>query len=379
MIAVGPREMAAAVRVLARGQLARYGGSGTSSAQRFEEELAAHVGVRRALAVNSGTSALVCALVGMGIGPGDEVLVPAYTWVSTAAAVLAVGAIPILVDIDASLTIAPTDLKEKVTPFTRAIIPVHMINLVCDMDPIMQLADMHDLLVVEDACQAIGVQYRGRSVGSIGHAGAFSFNQHKNLKAGEGGAVLTDDDRIFARAGMYHDVGSYTREGRFESDEPLFVGLNLRMPELTAAILRPQLARLDRQLTLRAARRQVIVEELAGASDCAVSQHNDPASAVAVTVFADDVEHAKRLGTIKGVNRLIDTGRHVFTNWQSVLARRSFDERLNPYQWAQRDIEPSADSCQQTLAILERTCSISCDPQIPMPVIKRMARQLRTV
>src|SRR5688572_20311602 len=183
------RSMLAAMRVLMRGDLARYATSGVSEVQRFEGELREKTGVKHALGVNSGTSGLICALVGAGVGPGDEVLVPAYTWVSSAAAPLAVGAVPVLVEIDESLTIDPEDIKRKLTPATKAIIPVHMLNLVCNMDAIMAIAQEHKLLVVEDSCQAVGLTYKGRRTGSIGNAGVFSFQQRKNIQAGEGGAV----------------------------------------------------------------------------------------------------------------------------------------------------------------------------------------------
>lgn len=374
--AIGAKEIAAAVRVLAAGNLSRFSTKGASQTERFEQRLAAAMGSRHALALNSGTSALVCALVGAGLGPGDEVLVPAYTWVSTAAAPLAVGAVPVLVEVDETLTIDPIDMKQKITPFTKAIIPVHMLNLVADMDAVMQTAAEFDLAVVEDACQAIGVRYRHRRVGAIGHAGAFSFNQHKNLKCGEGGALLTNDDRLFARAGMYHDVGSYTREKRFETDEPLFVGLNLRMPELSAAVLNPQLTRLDRQLAARAERRRAIVETLAGGSGFRVSPHNDPPNAIGMTIVFEDPERARACASVPGVHRLIDTGRHVYTNWLSILGKASFDARMDPYQWANRPIEHDSESCPTTLDILERTCSISVDPQVPMPVVRHLAARL---
>lgn len=376
MMAVGRREITAAIRVMMRGQLARYGGPGTSSTLQFEQELSASMGVKHSLAVNSGTSALICALAASGIGPGDEVLVPAYTWVSSAAAPLAVGAVPILVEINESLTIDPVDLKAKITPYTKAIIPVHMLNVVCDMDPILQLAAEFGLVVVEDACQAIGAQYKGQRVGSIGNVGTFSFQQNKNLVGGEGGAVLTNDARLFARAGMYHDVGSYTREQRFSTDEPLFVGLNLRMPEMTAAILRPQLKRLDKQLAQRRRRRLAILEEISNVSGLVPSIHHSPMEATGLTISAEDVERAKSFAAVSGVNRLIETGRHVYSNWQSILAQRSFDPRMDPYKWAHRTIEQTADCCPRTLSILERSCSVSCDPQIPMPMIRRMAREL---
>lgn len=376
MPATGVREMAAAMRVLARGNLSRFQVGGTSRTQVFEKRLQTTIGVRHALAVNSGTSALVCALVGAGVGPGDEVLVPAYTWVSTAAAPLAVGAIPVLVDIDETLTIDPIDVKRKVTEYTKAMIPVHMRNLVADMDTLMQMASDHRIVVIEDACQAIGVSYRGRRVGGIGHAGAFSFNQQKNIKCGEGGALLTNDSRLFARAGMYHDVGSYTREGRFETDEPLFVGLNLRMPELSAAVLDPQLARIDRQIARRAARRRVIVEELARRPDIRISPHNDPPNAIGISVVFDDVADAVAFSRGAGVYRLIETGRHVYTNWQSILQKRSFDPRMDPYRWANRPIDPGDADCPATLDILERTCSISVNPQVPIPMLRRIVRRL---
>lgn len=372
---IGTREMAAAIRVLAGGHLARYG-PGASETQRFETALEQKVGVKHALGVNSGTSALICSLVGAGVGPGDEVLVPAYTWLSTAAAPLAVGAIPILVDIDWSLTMDPSDIRRKITPRTKAIIPVHMLNLVCDMDSIMAIAAEHSLTVIEDASQAVGVRYHGRRVGSIGHAGAFSFTQHKNIRSGEGGAVLTNDDRLYARACMYHDVGSYTREGRYETDEPLFVGVNYRMPELAAAILRPQLKRLDAQLSRRRSRRKLLINELRRAPSAVVSPHNDPDSAVGITVRFEDPEEAKRFAAARGVSRLIDTGRHVYTNWESILGRRPVHPAMDPYAWARCGAGIEPESCPATLEILKRTCNFNLLPEIPMPAFRFIARRM---
>src|SRR4051795_9116390 len=145
---VGVRELATLGRVVASGQLLRYRGGEQGFTTRFETQLAEKLGVKHVLTVNSGTSALISALAAAGIGPGDEVLVPAYTWVSSAIAPLAVGAVPIIVDVDESLTIDPEDIKRKITPYTKAIIPVHMLNLVCNMDAIMAVAKQHGLLVI---------------------------------------------------------------------------------------------------------------------------------------------------------------------------------------------------------------------------------------
>jgi dTDP-4-amino-4,6-dideoxygalactose transaminase len=370
------REMSAAVRVLARNDLARYGKAGKSEAGRFEAELCRTIGVEHALAVNSGTSALIGALVGAGIGPGDEVLVPAYTWVATAAAPLAVGAVPVLVEIDESLTMDPADLARKITPYTKAVIPVHMLNLVCDMDAIMKVAAEHDLVVIEDACQAIGVRHHGRRVGSIGHVGAFSFNHHKNISSGEGGAVLTNDRRIHARAAMHHDVGSYERPGWIET-EALFPGVNHRMPELCAAVLRPQLARIDAQLDRRRERRRMVLDTVTSSSwKARLAPHHDEPDAVGLALTFDDPAEATRFGAVRGARRLIDTGRHVYANWQSVLAKRSHHPKLDPHAWAHRTIDYSPDSCPATLDILARTCTVELAPELPTPAFRLLTRGL---
>ncbi|MGD9667554.1 MAG: DegT/DnrJ/EryC1/StrS family aminotransferase [Hyphomicrobiaceae bacterium] len=375
---IDTRVIASALRVLARGNLARYASSGTSEVERFEGELANFLGVRHVLGVNSGTSALICSLVGAGVGPGDEVIVPAYTWVSTAAAPLAVGAAPVLTEIDWSLTIDPNDIRKKITPRTKAIIVVHMLNLVCDMDAIMAIAKEHNLIVIEDACQAVGVTYRGRRTGTIGHVGAFSFQEHKNIQSGEGGAVLTNQDDIHARSVMYHDVGSYTRRNRVQTNEPLFVGVNYRMPNLSAAILRPQLKRLDAQLKLRKKRRSYALEKLSARTGAPfkVSPHHDPEAAVGLCVYFDDPAEARSFGSARGIAPLIDTGRHVYTNWESILTGRTSHSKLDPYGWA-RSEPPNKESCPKTLEILSRTCSVGLFPDLPMAafrvIVNRMA------
>ena len=202
-----------------------------------------------------------------------------------------------------------------------------MLNLVADMDRILAVARAHRVAVVEDACQAIGVTYRGRRVGAIGDAGAFSFQQNKNLKSGEGGAVLTQDSTIYSRARMFHDLGSYIRRDRSDEAEPAFVGLNLRMPELSSAILRPQLARLDRQIQRRRRLRELLVEHLSRQGDIRISPHHAPDEAVGLAVVFDDAGDAAAFGEQRGVARLVDTGRHVYTNWQPIVNRRTYDAR----------------------------------------------------
>ncbi|MFT5345527.1 MAG: dTDP-4-amino-4,6-dideoxygalactose transaminase [Dinoroseobacter sp.] len=373
---VGIREFAALGRVLANGQLQRYARGDKGYTARFEAELAQKMDVRHALTVNSGTNALVAALAAAGVGPGDEVLVPAYTWVSTAIAPLAVGAVPILVNINESLTMDLADIERKITPYTKAIMPVHMLNLVSDMDQIMDIARRHDLLVVEDACQAVGVSYKGRRVGTIGDIGAFSFNHFKNMTSGEGGAVLTNNDRLHTRARMYHDPGNFIRS-HGQIDEPPFSCMNFRVSELTGAVLHCQLKRLDPLLARLRSRCKLMSRTFDDAAGCRISPHNDPANAMGLTVLFDDPEEAKSFAEMRGVERLLDTDRHVFTNWDAILSKRSFHLRMNPYQWANREIDHRIEDYAQTLDILARTCRVFLGQQYPLPVLKMRQSVLR--
>ncbi|WP_205123450.1 DegT/DnrJ/EryC1/StrS family aminotransferase [Marimonas lutisalis] len=370
------KEILAVNRVLASGRLLRYARGERSYTARFETAMARKFGVDHVLTVNSGTNALITALAAAGIGPGDEVLVPAYTWVATALAPLAVGAVPVLVDIDESLTIDPADIERRITPHTKAIIPVHMLNLVADMDAILDIAQRHGLKVIEDACQCVGGIYKGRRVGAIGDLGALSFNHYKNMTSGEGGAVLCNDERLFVRARMYHDPGSFIRDhARF--NEPLFAAMNFRVSEITGTLLHSQLSRLDSLMARLKARRTLLAKAFSNLPDCHISPHNDPENALGLTVVFNDERAAELLGQTRGVQRLIETNRHVFTNWEAVLCKRSFDERMNPHRWAHRDISYDPADYQTTLDVLSRTCVISLRPDLPLFVLRRWAKSLR--
>ncbi|MEZ5687509.1 MAG: DegT/DnrJ/EryC1/StrS family aminotransferase [Caenibius sp.] len=368
--------MLAVNRVLASGKLLRYAQGDRGYTARFESEMSRKFGVDHVLTVNSGTNALITALAAAGIGPGDEVLVPAYTWIATALAPLAVGAVPVLVNINESLTIDPAEIESAITPNTRAIIPVHMLNLVVDMDAIMEIAHRHGLKVIEDACQCVGGTYKGRTTGTIGDLGALSFNHFKNMTSGEGGAVLCNDERLFVRARMYHDPGSFIR-GHSRSNEPLFAAMNFRVSEITGAVLHAQISRLDAMMARLKLRRSILAQAFAGLTDCQVSPHNDPENAAGLAVIFKEARAAESFGRTRGVQRLIETDRHVFTNWEAVLCKRSFDERMNPHQWAHRDISYEPADYQKTLDILSRTCVISLKPDIPAFVLRRWAKSLR--
>ncbi len=228
-----------------------------SPVAQFEDLFAEKTRAKYVLAVNSGTSALISGMIGIGVSQGDEVLVPAYTYVATAAATLALGAIPVVVEIDGALTMDPDDIEKKITKKTKAIAPVHMRGVPCNMEKIMAIARKHNLVVIEDCAQANGGTYKGRSVGTWGHVGAFSLQHFKLITAGEGGAVITNDESVFNRAAIYHDSAyTFWMEGNAKgiggSPEKAeqwkrlgFLGENYRQSELHGAVAYEQLKKLD--------------------------------------------------------------------------------------------------------------------------------------
>jgi len=215
----------------------------------FEEAFARFQDAQFAVCVTNGTAALEVALRAAHIGCGDEVIVPPYTFIATATAVLAVGATPVFVDVEEeSLNIDPTKIEEAITPRTRAIIPVHIAGCPADMDGVLEVARKHNLLVIEDAAQAHAAEWKGTKVGAIGDMGCFSFQASKNLNAGEGGAVLTNDPHWADQVWSVHNVGR-VRGGRWYEHHVL--GSNFRMTEFQAAILLAQLKRLPEQTERR--------------------------------------------------------------------------------------------------------------------------------
>lgn len=369
---LGVPEWLAAGRAIFAGNLLRHDGK-LQLTRKFEERLEAHLGVRHALTLTSGTTALTAALAVAGVGPGDEVLVPAYTWMATASAPIQVGAVPVMVEINETLTIDPLDIERKITPYTRAIVPVHMVNAPCDMDAILEIARRHNLIVIEDAAQAAGVRYKDRYCGTIGDIGALSFNHHKNMNIGEGGAALTNDARLFARLLNYHDVGVWARDYGIETSEPYFVGTNARVTELQGAMLNVQLDRLKRAMPKLAASRRAVAEVLERQGWPRLSPHNDPASAVTLTVIFDTEAEAIAFAGRPGAYRLFDNSKHVYSNWEPILAKRVLNPKLDPWAWAHRQIDYSADMCPKTLDILRRTCRIYLSERAPAFLTRPLA------
>jgi dTDP-4-amino-4,6-dideoxygalactose transaminase len=212
----------------------------------LECEWASYTGTSHCLAANSGTAALHMAVAAVGVQPGDEVITTPLSWTSTATCVLHHNAVPIFSDIDpATCNIDPRRIEERITRRTRAIVPVHLYGLPAEMDEIMAIAARHGLAVIEDACQATAARYRGRSVGAIGHAGAFSFNGNKNLPGGEGGALVTGSPDVWQEAARVQQFGEKRRSDGEREYDSYGMGWMYRTTEMTAAFIRSQLRRID--------------------------------------------------------------------------------------------------------------------------------------
>jgi dTDP-4-amino-4,6-dideoxygalactose transaminase len=236
----------------------------------FEQEFATYCQTEHAVGVNTGTSALHMALLAAGVGPGDEVITVPFTFVATTAAVVYAGATPVFVDVDpVSFTMDPSLIEAAITPRTRAILPVHLYGQVADMDPIMEIARRHGLIVIEDAAQAHGAEYKGRRAGSLGDIGCFSFYPGKNLGAyGEGGAITTNNAEYARTVRMLRDWGT---EQKYHHD---LKGYNFRLEELQAAILRVKLRYLEGWTEARRAHARRY-DELLASSTLATPLHMD--------------------------------------------------------------------------------------------------------
>jgi len=368
MYTVGEEEIEALARVIRSKALFRYGVG--HECDRFEERYAAHLGVKHFALSASGSNALVAALVALGIGPGDEVLIPAHTYMATGTAVLAAGAIPVIVDVDDTITIDPQAIEAAIGPQTRAVIPVHMWGAACNMDAIMDIARRRNLLVVEDACQGVGGGYEGRKFGSIGHIGAFSFNFYKNMTAGEGGGVAVNDDRLAKRVRGAIDPCHFYWHGRDGEDKP-FAGNGARASELMGAMLNVQLDRIDGMVAkMRAEKKRL----LAGASAFGNlglkptrmnSAEHDCATHVMFTM--PTAEAAQKF--IKVFPSVIagKTGRHTYTEWDQILIREgAAHPAMNPYLMpanAKCRMDYTKDMCARSLEILNRTVMVPTNPE----------------
>lgn len=313
--------------VLESGYLSRYGREDDSRFKKkvltLEREFARKIGVNYCVAVSGGTGALMASLVALGVGPGVEVLVSGYTFVASISAIVAVGGMPVLTEIDESITMDPVDIERKITKRTKVIMPVHMLGYPCNMDKIMKIANKYKLFVLEDSCQALGASYKGEKLGSIGDMGTFSLNVNKTISSGDGGLITTNKKELYEKAFGFHDQGHMPLRMGVEIGKRKLIGINLRMNELTGAFALGQLKKLDLILKLLKEKKKkfknVIIE--GGIKNITFNKINDPGECNTIlTILFKDKIIAQHVAKALKTKTLSESGWHVYNNMEQILS-----------------------------------------------------------
>ena len=379
---LGRDESDALAAVVGNRALFRYKGAhSTGTVADFERHACRALECRYAVAVANGTAALRCALAALAVGCGDEVIVPAFTFIATVNAVVAAGAVPVFAEVDESLGLDPAALADQITDRTAAIMAVHLENVACDIDTVIDIASGRGVPVIEDAAQAFGAGYHGRHLGTFGALGAFSLQQEKNITAGEGGLVVTDDETLYLRAARYQDQGgqfvtSY-QSTRGEELTESFAGENLRMGELAGAVAGVQLGRLPAILAaLRSSKRRILTAVgLIDGLDRRRVHDPDGDGSSSITWFLPDAPTAKRFAAAMRAEGVpcaqMYNGRPVYLN-AAVLARRTASGRGGPWACAEHPTARTygAGLCPRTEALVARSvivpigvgyCERDCD------------------
>jgi len=336
----------AVLDVLHNGSLFRYCGPGKPKyVDAFEAAARELYDVKYAQAVNSGSGALITAIQALGIGPGCEVIVPAFMWVASIAAIVHVNAIPVLCEIDNSFTMDPEDLRKKINSRTGLILPVHMAGAPSNMEAIMALADKHEIPVLEDCAQCNGGTFGGRKLGTFGRMGMFSLQLNKNMTAGEGGLIVTDDEKLHCRAACAHDLGLLWAGGQPTMPEPYAItwGGGRRMSELCGAVASVQIKKLPNTIEhMRGSNRRIraMLEGTPGLGFRRMNDAEGDTGPFLVLILEDEpkalaaVDKMKESG-LKSVFRIADYGLHIYYNIPSLVNKVPLSPAGNPWQLAE--------------------------------------------
>lgn len=314
--------------VLETGILMRYGFDGPRKgiwkAKELEQEICKTFGSKYAQLTSSGTSALTTAMAALGIGAGDEIIMPTFTFVASFEAVLSVGAVPVLVDVDETLTLDPAAVKAAITPATKCIMPVHMCGSMADLDALQAICKEHNLILLEDACQSIGASYKGKHLGTIGAAGTFSFDFVKTITCGEGGVVMTNSEDVYVKCDGYTDHGHDHKGADRGADLHPFLGYNFRISELHAAVGLAQIRKLDKFLAIQKKNHSLLKSILSTVPEISFRKIPDPAgdSCTFLSWFLPNekttlkvVKEMKERGILPGNFYWYDNNWHYIRKW----------------------------------------------------------------
>jgi len=351
----GPEERKEVNDVLETGIYMRYGFDGPRKgiwkSKELEAALCERLRVKYAQLTSSGTSALSTALAILGIGAGDEVIMPTFTFVASFEAVLSVGAIPVLVDVDSTLTLDPAAVRQAITPRTKCIMPVHMCGAMADLDPLLSICKEYNLALLEDACQSTGAQYKGRHLGTIGQAGTLSFDFVKTVTCAEGGAVLTNSEDLYIRADGYSDHGHDHKGVDRGADLHPFIGYNYRISELHAAIGLAQIRKLDKFLAIQKKNHGQLKTILSTLPEITFRQIPDPAgdSCTFLSWFLPTealtrslVTELKEQGILGGNFYWFDNNWHYYRKWTHLHQAASLNRLPEAQQAALKKLSPDA-------------------------------------
>jgi dTDP-4-amino-4,6-dideoxygalactose transaminase len=365
---IGEEEIAEVLEVLNSRYLSRYGPSDDpafgAKCRRVEQEVAAMAGVRYGLGLSGGgSSGLWLALLALGVGPGDEVIVPGFTFVATISAIVYARAVPVLAEVDQTFNLDPVDVEARITPRTRAIIAVHMLGAPARLTELKAIADRHGIALVEDCAQAFGASFGGRGVGGIGTIGVYSFNEYKTITCGDGGMIVTDDEALYGRAFAMHDQGhAPDRLGSKYATRP-FLGMNFRMTELSGAVLLAQVRKLDAIRSHLRANKAIVKSALADLPGLEFRELVDPDGDIAThcVVVLPTADIAQGIAAELGSITLDKSGWHVYSNMEHVLERRTVTGKGCPFDcrcFHEEEVVYRRDMLPRTDALLARSISI---------------------
>lgn len=367
---IGEEEKRNILEVIEAGWLYRYGEPDAANFRakvlQLEEELVRYTGAGYAVALSSGTAGLFVGMGALGIGPGDEVIVPGYGFIASVGTIVYSRAVPILAEIDETFTLDPEDVRKKITKRTRAIMLVHTLGNPGRIAEIKKIADEHNLFLIEDAAQAFGATYRGKPVGTYGDVGSYSFNFYKMLTAGDGGAIVTDSEELYHRAFALHDQGHLASGSGVEQGARAVLGLNFKLGELSAAVILAQLGKLE---ILKQKLKRIKSRFKEGIKDLDMLEFRklpDPEGEIGtlLPVMLPDEESARRVGEKLGCGILADSGWHVYRNMGHVLDRKTVDSTGCPFtcpHYIERggSAEYRPDMLPRTNSLLSRAINIS--------------------
>jgi 8-amino-3,8-dideoxy-alpha-D-manno-octulosonate transaminase len=386
------QEEEAVIDVVRKGALFRYyGPQSPTHVNQLEEYACTYYGSRHALAVNSGTGALCTAMSALGVGPGAEVIVPAFLWVATVTAVIQNNAIPVLCEIDDSFNMDPADLEKKITLRTKLIVAVHMAGTPCDMGEIMRIANKRNICVLEDCAQCNGGSFKGRKVGTFGKAGIYSLQINKNVTAGEGGLLVTDDEKLYARLVAAHDLGVPWKQAQpDEASEIRLWGQGRRMGELTGAVANVQLRKLPQVVEHMRASKQRIKDtlgEIKGVSFRKLNDTDGDTGPFLILTFDNEsqavhvAQHLKDNG-IENIFHLSKYGLHIYHNIRSLVDKVPLSPAGNPWalpQNAESIFKYGKGTCPTSDDLFNRSVIITVPSRLTTEQERQMTQTIRNV